>query len=224
MDPASPPSRFLVESGVPYFDAAAEDGTLFRHRLTEFQPGLFLADNGETLDLRGPSPRWRGVDLNPVTDGPLAWQWALLAAVVIVAAGWLVTGSVAPVWRRRAADRSSTVGVPPPGGRTGRRLTTVVGAGGALAALATVAAILALPGLVDVGFLGGMEVPALLRLALHLPLAVTFLAAGLAALVTAGALRRWWTPRIRPHDVALMMALVVLVAQLVSWHLVAWGF
>jgi hypothetical protein len=54
MDPASPPSRFHVDSGVPYFDAR-EDGTPVRHRLYEFQPGLFLAGNGETLDVRGPS-------------------------------------------------------------------------------------------------------------------------------------------------------------------------
>jgi hypothetical protein len=76
---------------VPYFDAA-EDGTPVRHRLSEYRPGLFLADNGETLDLRGPSRRWRGIDLNPVTNGPLAGQWALLAVVVVVAAGWLVAG------------------------------------------------------------------------------------------------------------------------------------
>ena len=224
MDPANPPSRFQVESGVPYFDAAAEDGTLLRNQLTEFQPGLFLAGNGETLDLRGPSQRWRGVDLNPVTDGPLAWQWAVLAVVVIVAAGWLMTGSLASLRRRRAAGRSQMVDVPSPGGRTGRRLTTTVAAVGTLAALMTVAAIVAMPGLVDVGFLGWMEFPLAVRLAFHLPLAVTLLAAGLAALVMTGALRHWWSPRIRPHDAALTVALAVLVAQLVSWHLVAWGF
>jgi hypothetical protein len=41
------------------------------------------------------------------------------------------------------------------------------------------------------------------RVALHLPLAVAFLAVGLAALVTAGALGHWWKPRIRPRDAAL---------------------
>ncbi|HEU4426517.1 MAG TPA: serine hydrolase domain-containing protein, partial [Pilimelia sp.] len=122
MDPASPPSRFHVESGVPYFDAS-EDGTPVRHRLSEFQPGLFLAENGETLDLRGRSQRWRGLDLNPVTNGPLGWQWALLAVVVVVAAGWLVAGCAASARRRRRVGRSSPLG-PPPGGRTGRRLTT----------------------------------------------------------------------------------------------------
>jgi CubicO group peptidase (beta-lactamase class C family) len=223
MNPASPPSRFHVESGVPYFDAS-EDRTPVRHRLSEFQPGLFLAENGETLDLRGPLRSWRGVELNPVTNGPLAGQWALLAVVVAVAAGWLVAGCAASLRRRsRGASRSLTVG-PPPGGRIGRRLTAAVAAVGALAALATVAAIRVMPGLVDVGFLGSMAFPAPVRLAFHLPLAAALLAAVLAALLVAGALRHWWTPRIRSRDAALAVALAALADQLASWHLVAWGF
>ncbi len=222
MNPANPPSRFHVESGVSYFDAA-EDGTPVRHRLTEFQPGLFLAENGETLDLRGPSPTWRGIDLNPVTNGPLAWQWTLLAVVVVVAAGWLVAGSAVWLRRRRRAGQSSPVAAPP-SGRTGRRLTTVIAAVGALAALVTGAVIQTMPGFVDVGFLGSMAFPLPVRLALHLPLAVALLAVGLAALLVAGALRHWWTQRIRPRDAALAVALTVLAVQLASWHLVAWGF
>jgi CubicO group peptidase (beta-lactamase class C family) len=222
MNPDYPPSRFYVESGVPCFDAS-EDGTPVRHRLSEFQPGLFLAENGETLDLRGPSPRWRGMDLNPVTNGPLAAQWALLALVVIVAAGWLVAGIAASVRRRRGTDRSSTVAAPR-GGRAGRRLTAAVAVVGALAALVTAASIRALPGLVDVGFLGGMASALPVRLAFHLPLAVALLAASLAALLVAGALRHWWTRRIRPRDAALAVALTALAAQLASWHVVAWGF
>jgi len=73
---------------VPYFDAA-EDGTPVRHRLSEFEPGLFLAENGETLDLLGPSRRWRGVDLNPVNNGPLAGQWAPLAVALAALAAQL---------------------------------------------------------------------------------------------------------------------------------------
>ena len=220
MNPADPPSRFLVESGVPYFDAA-EDGTPVRHRLTEFRPGLFLAENGETLDLRASSRRWRGLDLNPVTGGPLAGQWALLTLVMVVAAWWLVAAAAAAVSRRRGTGRSATVGTPL-GGRTGRRLTSAVAAVGALAALVTVAAVAVLPGLVDVGFLGRMAIPLPVRLAFHLPLAVALLAVGLAALLVAGGLRHWWIPRIRPRDAALAAALTALAVQLASWHLVAW--
>jgi hypothetical protein len=225
MPPDYPPSRFHVDAGVPYFDAG-EDGSAVRHRLTEFQPGLFLAENGETLDLRGPSPRWRGLDLNPVTNGPLAWQWGLLAAVVVVAAGWLVATSAASV-RRPGRTRPSLTAGPavgaPRGGRTGRRLATLVAALGALTALVIVTVIRAMPGLVDVGFLGDMPFPLPLRLAFHLPLAVALLAAGLVALLVAGALRHWWTPRIRPRDAALATALTALAAQLACWHLITWG-
>ena len=54
----------FVDSGVPYFDAD-EEGSLVRHRLTEVEPGLFLAENGETLDLRASPPTWRSLDLRP---------------------------------------------------------------------------------------------------------------------------------------------------------------
>jgi CubicO group peptidase (beta-lactamase class C family) len=226
MDPTTPASRFHVESGVPYFDAA-EDGTPLRHRLTEFRPGLFLAENGETLDLRAPAVHWRGLDLNPVQGGPAATQWALLAAVAAVAAWWLVGGVVGSVHRRRLRAGSVPVGAgyrSPVYGNVWRRLTIAVASVGAVAALATVAAVGAVPGLVDVGFLGWMALPLSIRLAFHLPLAVALLAGVLGALLTAGAIRHWWTPRVDPRDVALAIALTALAAQLASWHLVAWGF
>ena len=100
-------------------------------------------------------------------------------------------------------------------------MTTAVAAAGALAALATIAALAALPGLVDVGFLGSMAFPLPVRLALHLPLAVTLLTAGLAALLVTGARRHWWTTRTRPRDVTLAIALTALATQLATWHLVA---
>jgi hypothetical protein len=53
---------------------------------------------------------------------------------------------------------------------------------------------------------------------------VTLLAAILTTLMVVGALRHWWTPRIRPRDAALAVALAALAAQLAAWHLVAWGF
>jgi hypothetical protein len=221
MDPSKPPSRFYVESGVPYF-VANENATPVRHRLSEFQPGLFLAENGETLDLRQRSPQWRGLDLHAVTNGPLAWQWMLLSVVALVAAGWFVAGGIAFLRGRRTPGSRSTARAGT-GSRSGRRLSSTVAAVGAVAALVTVGAIWATPGLVDVGFLGWMAVALPVRLVLHLPLAVAFLAAGLGALLVAGALRRWWTPRIRPRDAALAIALAALACQLASWNLVAWG-
>jgi hypothetical protein len=62
------------------------------------------------------------------------------------------------------------------------------------------------------------------RLAFHLPLAVALLTLSLAVLLLTGSLLRWWTPRIRPRDATLAIALTALMAQLALWHLVAWGF
>jgi hypothetical protein len=104
------------------------------------------------------------------------------------------------------------------------RLCVAVVASGALAALGTVAVIRAMPGLVDVGFLGWRAFALPVRLALHLPLAVVVLATGLAALLLTGAHRHWWTTRIRPYDATLAGALTALAVQLALWHLVAWGF
>ena len=158
MNPEFPPSRFYVESGVPYFDAG-EDGTTVRHRLTEFRPGLFLAENGETLDLRAPSPRWRGLDLNPVNNGPLAGQWVLLdprgGRGVRMAAGRVrrvgaKTPRRRPLVSGRCAWRAAGPGVasPSPSPQSGpsQRWRAWRRSG-------------VLPGLVDVGFLGSMATP-----------------------------------------------------------------
>jgi CubicO group peptidase (beta-lactamase class C family) len=217
MSPTAPPSRFFVEAGVPTFDAG-EDGTPVRHRLTEVAPGLFLADNGETLDLRSPTLSWRGIDLNPVTNGPLGWQWALLALVAVIAAGWLVAGCVAVARRHLPGSPASRPAVP--GGRGWRRATSIVAASSALAALVAVAAIRMVPGLVDVGFLGGLPFQFPIRLAFELPLALTLLTLALVVLLVAGALRHWWTRRVRSRDVALAAAVSALAAQLAAWNLV----
>jgi CubicO group peptidase (beta-lactamase class C family) len=70
LDPTGPPDRFVVDAGVPYFEADEDTGPLVRHRLAEVAPGLFLADNGETLDLRGKVPTWRNLRLVRVAGGP----------------------------------------------------------------------------------------------------------------------------------------------------------
>lgn len=218
MNPSAPPSRFGVQGGAAFFDAS-EDGTPVRHSLTEFRPGLFLADNGETLDLRGPTPSWRGLRLNPVTGGPLGPQWVLLGVVACVAAGWLLIACSRPVPRLRRAG-VSTATASHHSGRTGRRATTTIAAVGAVAALATVMGIRLVPGLVDVGFLGWMQFPVPIRLILHLPFAVSLLAASLTVLLASGASHRWWARPVRWPDAALALALAALAVQLGAWGMV----
>jgi CubicO group peptidase (beta-lactamase class C family) len=224
MDPVDPPSRFHLESGHPYFDAA-EDGSPILHRLTEVRTGVFLTEDGQTLDLRGPSPRWRGLDLHRVTGGPLTAQWVLLGLAAAVAAWWLVAGAaglVVAALRRRRRPVSSPV--PAQERRGWRRVTATVGAAAALASLAIVTAITLIPGLVDVGFLGRVAFPVPVRLLTHLPLAEVALTGSLLLLMAVGAARRWWTPLVRPVDAALAGVLTVLAVQLALWGLVGWGF
>lgn len=59
LDPVHAPDRFVVESGVPFFRSRDDTGPLVSHPLVEVEPGLFLADNGETLDFEVGAPPGR---------------------------------------------------------------------------------------------------------------------------------------------------------------------
>jgi CubicO group peptidase (beta-lactamase class C family) len=216
MSPSAPPSRFHVVDGSPFFDGS-EDGTPVPHRLVEYSPGLFLADNGETLDLRPPTPSWRGLHLNPVTGGPLTVQWALLVLVAAAATGWLLMASTAAFRHHRTANP-----VPAGGGgaRFGRGATAAVASVGALSALGTVAGIAMIPGLVDVGFLGSLPFQLPVRLLLHLPLVVSLLTVALVVVLATGAVLRWWGRRFRWRDTLLALALATLTILLTHWNLV----
>jgi hypothetical protein len=78
LDQSGPADRFVVDVGVPYFETDDEAEAPVRHRLAEVEPGLFLADNGETLDFRGQVPTWWNLRLVRVSGGPSRWQWAIL--------------------------------------------------------------------------------------------------------------------------------------------------
>ena len=209
-----PPARFLVDAGVPYFEGEDRNEVFARHRLAEIEPGVFLADDGETLDLRGPVPTWRNLRLVRVSDGPSPWQWAILAAAAFVALTWL-GGALARTVRRSPASRTAT--------SRWRAVAATVAGATALVVLAAVALLAWLPGLVDAGFLGWLELPPAERLALHLPLAVAVLGASTAALVAAGWIGRWWPSAVRLQYTALALVAVALAALLAGWHLIGWG-
>jgi CubicO group peptidase (beta-lactamase class C family) len=224
LDPTRSPERFFVEAGVPYLDADDPNDyrVLGRHRLTEIEPGLFLAENGETLDFRGPVPTWRSVDLVRVTGGPAPWQWALLVVSAVVSVWWLMAALVSTIRRRRRCREAAeeSIAGPPRWRLLGGAAATLT----AIFALGTSALLAVIPGLVDSGFLGWLEVPVVLRLAFHLPLALAAAAGCLVVLSAFNWSRAWWTRAVPWRNVALVVASVALTAQLAAWRLIGWGW
>ena len=218
LDPSAPPDRFVVDAGVPYFEAEdPETESLVRHRLAEVEPGLFLADNGETLDLQGRVPTWRNLRLVRASGGPARWQWAILAAAAIVALTWLAA-ALARTVRPSPGMRS------PPRDRTWhRRGTAVIATATALVMLATVVLLAGIPGLVDSGFLGEYDLSLPERLAVHLPLAVTVLGAAMVALTTSGRIGQWWSKAVTLQYAALAIAAIALAPLLAAWQLIGWS-
>jgi CubicO group peptidase (beta-lactamase class C family) len=217
IDPIGPPGRFFVDAGVPYVETD-ETGELVRHRLTEIEPYLFLADNGETLDLRGATPTWRNLTLVRVTGGPAPWQWALLGVAAVIALMWLL-GAAGQVVRRLRSRPAHSRPKRQPWGLVATVVTTMT----AILVLANVVLIMSMPGLVDAGFLGWLDFPILQRLALHLPLAMAVSTAFAVGLVVAGLLERWWSGVVRLRYAGLLAAAIGLVTQLGAWRLVGWG-
>ena len=173
---------------MPYFQAN-ESGAVERLRLTEIEPGLFLAWNGEALDLRTPAATWRSQQLVRLAGGPAPWQWILLGIAAVVALWWLLVPILS--WARRRRP-----GAGPRPGAPHARWCLLAGAVATLTAaltLGTIALLVAIPRLVDAGFLGWLEVPLAERLLLHLPLALAIASACLFALTAIlGWVRAWW--------------------------------
>ena len=219
LNPTGPPDRFVVDAGVPYFEDN-ETGSLIRHRLVEVAPDLFLADNGEMLDLRGPVPTWRSLRLVRVAGGPALWQWGVLGTAALLAAAWLVAAAVRAVRRRvwrSASDQQ------PSASRRWRRIAALTALVTAVLTLGNAALVAWIPGLVDSGFLGWLDLPMAQRLALHLPLALAALVACTLVLVAAGWVLRWWSSALRLQYAVLAVAAIAVVAQLTAWRLIGWG-
>ena len=219
IDPVDPPDRFYVESGVPYFQAN-ESGTVELYRLTEIQPGLFLAWNGETLDLRGPQPTWRNFELIRLTGGPAAVAVGLAGShgaggAVVARRGDCVDD---PTAARPGADAQQAGAHP-----RWRLLTGAAATLTAVLALGTIAILALVPRLVDSGFLGWLEFPLAERLILHLPLALAVASGCLVVLTVLGWARAWRTPAVQWRYAALVAVSVTLTAQLAVWHLIGWG-
>ncbi|MGA9762929.1 MAG: serine hydrolase domain-containing protein [Gaiellaceae bacterium] len=221
LDPTGAPGRFEVDAGVPYFSAEDDEGSLVRHRLVEVEPSLFLADNGETLDFRGKVATWRNLRLVRVSGGPSGWQWAILWAAALIALTWLVAALARRV-RRSGGSRSSSASRQTEACRR-RQITALVAGVTALLTLGNVALLVWLPGLVDSGFLGDLDLSLAERLATHLPLAVVVMGASVVVLVAWGWIGSWWSRAVRFQYAALAVAAIALVPLLAGWHLIGWG-
>jgi hypothetical protein len=219
LPPTGPRGRFVVDAGVPYFEVD-ETGPLVRHRLVEIAPGLFLADNGETLDLRGPVPRWQGLRLVRVAGGPALWQWGILCIAAGIATAWLVAAAARGVrrrWLRSASEQQR------PKWRRWRRTAALTALVTAILTIGNAALVVWMPGLVDSGFLGWLDLPVTQRLAFHLPLALAVLGVCTLVLIAAGWVLDWWSSALRLQYAVLAVASIAVVAQLAAWQLIGWG-
>jgi CubicO group peptidase (beta-lactamase class C family) len=212
------PDRFYVDAGVPYFETDDNADAPIRHPLAEVKPGLFLADNGETLDLRGPVATWRNLRIVRVSGGPSGWQWAILAAAALAAATWLLAALRRSA--RRARGSRSLPTRQPTTTRRWRRVTAVMASASALITLGNVALLASIPGLVDTGYTGKLDLSLAEQLAVHLPLAIAILGTVTVALVASGWIRRWWPRTVTLQYAALAVAAVALVPLLAGWHLI----
>jgi hypothetical protein len=94
----------------------------------------------------------------------------------------------------------------------------------ATTAIATVGLIAAVPGLVDSGFLGRLDLPFALRLVAHLPLALAALTTCVVPLLVWAWVGHWWSRAVLLQYTALAISATVLAAQLGAWRLIGWGF
>ena len=104
-------------------------------------------------------------------DAPAGYA---LGTAATLAAAWLVAAGVRTVRRQRSRP------APTRESATARRWRRIAGATAtltALLALGTVVLVATIPGLVDSGFLGWLELPIALRVALHLPAALAVIVA-----------------------------------------------
>jgi hypothetical protein len=105
-----------------------------------------------------------------------------------------------------------------------RRLGWAVGGLTAMLVLGTVAGLVLVPGFVESGFIGWLEVDLPLRLVMHVPFALTVAWVCLVGIGAAGWLRGWWPGLVRLEFAALTVAAAFVVAQLAAWRLIGWGF
>ncbi|HEY8438644.1 MAG TPA: serine hydrolase domain-containing protein [Candidatus Limnocylindrales bacterium] len=222
ISPDMPTGQISVVDGVLRI-TGTEDGATFGHRLTELSPGLFIADNGETLDMRTTPPTWRNFELIRAAGAPALWQWAILGIGAAVGIAWMALAVIRGVGavRRRRPNEAPAAGTRP--WRSRSIAVALIGGAVVVATLGSIAVLAAMPGLVDSGFIGWLELPLAMRLALHLPLVVAVAAVALSFVTAVGWRRHWWSGAVRGQYAGLSVAALLVAGQLAAWHLIGWG-
>jgi CubicO group peptidase (beta-lactamase class C family) len=215
IDPLAPSGRFYIDRGVPYLETIEQADP---QPLTEIAPGLFLSDTGETLDLTGPVPTWRNIELTKASPGPAVWQWLALGLTAAAAVAWLLAACARVARRIRHRHQLATPH------RVAQRAAGTLAFATSLFDLAAIALIAVIPGLVDSGFIGWLHFPLIQRLALHIPLAVSMLTVAMLGIGTVGWNRDWWAGTAKWQSAGLLLATIILTAQLASWGLIGWGW
>jgi hypothetical protein len=219
INPMTPPTRVYEQDGALYLDGT-DMGDPTGLRLYETEPGLFFTETGQALDFRATPPTYRSIPLVKVGTGPSPLAWGVLAAcglVMVLALLMPLSGLIL----RRLRPRSSAVGAARPG------RAALVANGllilGSLCGLASIGLLVAVPPLIYSGYLGWLNLPLGLKLALHAPLGLAVVTMALAVLAIAAWRRGWWERVQWWRFASLVIAGLIETALLVSWRLVGLG-
>jgi hypothetical protein len=104
---------------------------------------------------------------------------------------------------------------PPPRGWS---TAALVASATALLILGNVALLAWVPGLVDTGFAGALDLSPAEQLAVHLPLALAVLGSSMLVLAPSGWIGRWWSRAVTLQYAALAGVAIALVPLLAAWH------
>src|SRR6478672_10733199 len=101
-------------------------------------------------------------------------------------------------------------------------MAAVVASATALLTLGNVALLAWLPGLVDTGYAGRLDLSPAEQLAVHLPLALAVVGGSTVVVVASGWARNWWSRAVRLEYATLTVAGIALVPLLAAWDLIGW--
>ena len=212
LDPLNPYVKVYESGSRLYIEAADENKAL---RLTEVSPGLFFAENGESLDFRGAVPTWRNFKLIKMDAGLAPWQRAIL----FLCGGMFLSG-LAFFPLRSLVRRLRVSPAPAKPTRSGVIWTPIFVILTSLFGLTSLGMMIALPLVIYSGFLGWLELPLWQRLLLHAPFALLVSVVGFLALSILAWKKAWWSRGEKLYYLAFGLASVAALLLFGSWRLI----